>query len=216
MYNSDRAGSVIIGALFFCAIFGIIAARAEEIDRGMASCAAVENDVNRLSCFDDLAKQRNVAGPGIETTSKGKWQVQSETSKIDDRTNVFMAVESENEFEGKYGSSQHATMFIACREGQTHLYFQFGDHFMADNESYGEITVRIDKQKATTISTTESTDNNALGLWSGSGVGFLKKLFGKSKLLIRAAPFNESPITVEFQVEGIEAAIAPLRKNCRW
>ena len=189
---------------------------AEEPDRGMAGCAVIENAVNRLSCFDDLAKQRNVAQPEISTTSKGNWQVQSETSKIDDRTNVFMVIKSENEFEGKFKGSQRATMFIACREGRTHLYFQFGDHFMADNSSYGEITVRIDKQKATTISTTESTDNNALGLWSGAGIELLKKLFGKSKLLIRTTPFNESPITVEFQIEGIETAIAPLRKNCNW
>lgn len=197
-------------------IASISSALAEEIDRGMAGCAVIDNAVNRLACYDDLAKQRNVDKPAVETTSKGKWEVQSETSKIDDSTNAYISIESENEFAGRFSGAKRALLMIACREKSTHVYFTFGDHFMADNGSYGDITVRIDKQKATAMSARKSTDNGALGLWSGTGVPFLKKLFGKSTLLVRATPFNESAITVEFNISGIEAAIAPVRKNCEW
>lgn len=189
---------------------------AEEPDRGLAGCAAIDNTVNRLACYDDLAKQRNVAQPAVSTVSKGNWNVQTVTSKIDDSTNVYMSIESENEFEGKYRGSHKATFTISCREGKTDLYFQFGDHFMADSSSFGDITLRIDKQKATTISTNSSTDHSVLGLWSGSGVGLLKKLFGKSVLLVRATPFSESSVTAEFKIGGIEEAIKPLRKACSW
>lgn len=193
-----------------------VSIEAEEPDRGLAGCAAIDNTVNRLACYDDLAKQRNVDKPAVETTSKGKWEVQSETSKIDDSTNAYISVESENEFAGRFSGAKRALLMIACREKSTHVYFTFGDHFMADNGSYGDITVRVDKQKATALSAHESTDNSALGLWSGTGVPFLKKLFGKSTLLVRATPFNESAITVEFNISGIEAAIVPVRKNCEW
>jgi type VI secretion system protein VasI len=204
-------------ALFFG--FGLLVhltpSSAEEIYRGLAGCAAIENTVNRLSYYDDLAKQRNVDKPMIETTSIGKWEVQSETSKIDDSTNA-LSVKSENEFAGRFRGASRAMFMITCREKSTHVYFTFGDHFIADHGGFGDMTIRIDKQKATTISAHESTDNGALGLWSGSGVQLLKKLFGKSTLLVRATPFNESAITVEFNIGEIEAAIAPIRKNCGW
>lgn len=191
-------------------------ANAEEPDRGLAGCAAIENTVNRLTCYDELAKQRNVDRPALETVSEGKWVVQTETSKIDDTTNAFMFLQSDNEFSGRYKGEQRATLNIVCREKSTHVYFQLGDHFVADIGGFGEMTVRLDKQKATTISTRESTDNGALGLWNGAGIPFVKKMFGKSVLLVRATPYNESPVTVEFAIRGIESAIAPIRKNCNW
>ena len=194
----------------------IVPSAAQEIDRGLAGCAAIENTVNRLTCYDELAKQRNVDKPAVETVTKGKWEVQTETSKIDDSTNAYMSVESENEFPGRFSGAKRAMLMIACREKSTHVYFTFGDHFMADSGGYGDTTIRIDKQKASTMTLRESTDNGALGLWSGAGVPFLKKLFGRSALLVRATPYNESAITVDFNIAGIENAIAPVRKNCGW
>jgi type VI secretion system protein VasI len=178
--------------------------------------AAIGDNVNRLSCFDDIAKARKLNKPEVEVTQKGDWEVTSDTSKIDDSKNVFLRLESDNEFAGKYGGLKKASLMIACREGKTDMFFTFGDHFMADSGGFGEITARIDKQKATNYSTAASTDNGALGLWSGRGIKLIKNLFGKSKLLIVATPFSESPITAEFNVGGIEQAISPLRKESKW
>jgi type VI secretion system protein VasI len=192
------------------------AAFATEPDRGMAGCAAIQNNINRLSCFDDLARARKVDAPEVVSAGENNWSVTTETSKIDDSKNVFLQVESENEFEGKYGSNKKASIMIACRQGKTDLFFSFGDHFMADSGGYGDITVRIDRQKAINVSTIGSTDHGALGLWNGTGIKLIKSLFGKSKLLVVATPFSENSITVEFDVQGIEKAVSPLRKACKW
>jgi len=63
----------------------------------------------------------------------------------------------------------------------------------------------------------ESTDNKALGLWSGGeSIPVIKKMFGKKQLIARMTPFSESPITVEMDITGLDAAIEPLRTACGW
>ena len=54
-------------------------------------------------------------------------------------------------------------------------------------------------------------------LWYGANaIGFAKKLFSGNNLLIRATPYSDSSIQVEFPIAGLEQAIAPLRKACKW
>jgi type VI secretion system protein VasI len=196
-------------------IFASTSALAEP-DRGLAGCAIIENSVNRLACFDELAKKRDVASPAIVSEKKGDWNVETETSKIDDTKNVFLSLTSENEFEGKYRDMKRATLYIACRERSTNVFFLFGDHFMADSGGFDEVTVRIGKQKARSIRMTASTDHGALGVWSGSGVTLVKSMFGNERLLVRATPLSERAITAEFNIGGLESAIKPLRSACDW
>lgn len=88
---------------------------------------------------------------------------------------------------------------------------------MTDHQNYGQVTFRIDKQKAFTRSTDVSTDNNALGFWSGgNAIPFIKGLFGGSELLVQAMPFNSSAITFSFDISGLEELIKPLRTACKW
>ena len=187
-----------------------------EPDRELAKCAAIESSVARLSCYDNLAKQRDVAAPATATVTKGKWRVTSETSKIDDSTNVYLTLESDTEFEGKYGSSQKATLYLVCRENKTNFYIVLGDHFLASSGGFGSVTYRIDRKPAKERRFEESTDNSALGLWNGAGVPLIKELLGGASLLVRVTPFSESAITAEFSIAGLEEAIKPLREACRW
>lgn len=208
-----RLFSAVAAAYVLSAFSGAIAA---EPDREMAGCAAIEASVNRLSCFDDLAKKRNVAGPAVTVETKGKWSVVSETSKIDDSTNVSVSLESDNTFTGRFGRQLTASTYIVCRENKTQFYFIFGDHFLSDIQSYGDVTYRIDKKPARSEGMTASTDNSALGLWNGAGVPFIKDLLSAKYLLVQVTPYNESAVTAEFTVAGLERAILPLRKACGW
>jgi len=63
---------------------------------------------------------------------------------------------------------------------------------------------------------TESTDHKALGLSGASSIAFIKEMFGAQRLFIRATPFNESAVTGEFNISGLDDAIKPLRKACGW
>lgn len=88
---------------------------------------------------------------------------------------------------------------------------------MSDYGSKGEITNRLDKEDAKSRDFTESNDNEALGLWHGGvAIPFVKELFGHDTLLVRATPYSESAVTMEFDISGTEVAATPLREACNW
>jgi type VI secretion system protein VasI len=87
---------------------------------------------------------------------------------------------------------------------------------MADSGGYDRVTTRIDDLRAETRSWVESTNNEALGLWRGSGISFIRSMFGHDVLLVQATPFNDNTIIIEFPITGVEDAIKPLREACHW
>lgn len=177
-----------------------------------AECAIVHDDARRLECYD-LAWRKTVAAP----PAKGDWRVRVETSRLDDSKNVFISLTSTNTQSKRFGGEEAGTLFIACRENTTSLFFIFGGNFMADNAGGGRITYRIDDRKAQSRGFLESTDHEALGLWSGgTAIPFLKQVFGAKTLLIRAVPLSESALTYDYAVADLEEAIAPLREACHW
>ena len=55
-----------------------------------ARCSAIKNNVERLSCFDDLSKQYKLDKPAVSITSKGNWAITKSISPIDDSTNIYL------------------------------------------------------------------------------------------------------------------------------
>lgn len=162
---------------------------------------------------------RSVAAtpPPAPVALKPEWQYATQKSKIDDSTNVWLTLESNDNLPGRFVSSAPAVLTIRCMENRTSVFFQFADHFLADIEGYGDITYRIDSKPARKRSFSESTDNEALGLWSGgAAIPFAKELFSGEAMFVRAVPFNESPVEAEFNIKGLADAIRPLRKACGW
>ncbi|MBC6442251.1 MAG: hypothetical protein GDA53_03840 [Rhodobacteraceae bacterium] len=148
-------------------------------------------------------------------TPKGNWRRQYETSPVDDSRTEYLSL-SGTSIRGRYSISRVTPTFqIRCQENSTHMYFHFDGHFMSDHR-HGHITYRIDKEKARTRKFEESNNNKSLGLWSGSGIGFLKSLFDHDKLFIRATPYNENVVETTFNITGLREAIKPLRKACNW
>ncbi len=144
------------------------------------------------------------------------WTAIEEKSKIDDSSNVFIATSSKDPLPGRYGQKGRARITIACREGKTNLWVTFGGHFMSDYQ-FGTVTYRVDKRPAKKRHMRKSTDHQALGLWSaGETIPFAKELFGGASLFFEATPHSESAVTAEFDISGLEQAIQPLAKACKW
>ncbi len=177
-----------------------------------SDCADIDKDARRLECYDLLFRK------SVDRSQEAsRWNVQVEQSKIDDSRNVFLYVDSLEPIRNQFGQASNGNLVISCRENETSLWFKFGGHFMSDLEEGGRITYRVDKQVAKSKSFTESTNYEALGLWSGGvALPFIKELFGANVLLVRATPYSESPVTMEFPISGLEGAIDPLREACHW
>lgn len=151
------------------------------------------------------------------TAQASEWHVEEEISLMDDSKTVVMILSSNEKFPMSFGQgSDSIDLIIRCSENSTAMYFVFNGHHMADIQGLNRVTMRVDDAKAVTRSMSVSTDNKALGKWSGSGIGIIKTFFNADNLVIRATPYSESPITATFNISGIEDEITPLREACSW
>lgn len=207
-----RGIKLTAGAAFF-SLIGIASAVASD---DAQSCAKETDAGKRLLCYDGLF--RNEVSTVLPTADMGKWEHQSDVSKITDSADHYISLKSDDTIPNKFGfGSNPASILIRCKENKTSIYFSFGDHFLADIQGYGRITFRIDDKKSETKSFDVSTNNKSLGLWDGgSAVPFVKKLAGAKQMVVRMTPFNESALTVTFDVRGFDAAIKPVREACKW
>lgn len=178
-------------------------------------CAKIENDLDRLSCYDKVSGREEKV-ESVESTSK--WNVRTSKSDFKDTTDVAMTLQSENDVGcGAIYGSRPITLVLRCKENTTSAYLSTHCHLASSFGGYDKVEYRIDDKKAKTRSMDESTDSSALGLWSGrKAIPFVKELFGGEKLLVRFTPYGESPVTATFDITGIEEDVKQLRKECNW
>ncbi|MBC6436733.1 MAG: hypothetical protein GDA52_01030 [Rhodobacteraceae bacterium] len=147
------------------------------------------------------------------------WEVDIETSLMDDSTNVFMyVVADEPNLSAQPGPYYTPELWIRCLEGVTEIFVVFGGHDMA---GYGEnpVIYRIGAEAAQqTTRSALDTSHEALSLEdvTGSGLNFVKSLLGHDRFVIQATPSGEIPIRATFDTTGIDQAIIPLRESCGW
>lgn len=145
------------------------------------------------------------------------WATGTETSPIDDSTNVFLSVDALEPHTDRYGNLYLPALVLVCRENVTALYIDFDGEFMADSGGFGTVTMRIDDAPAREVQMAESTNNLALGLWRGGlSIPVIRELLEAEELFVRATPFSESPRDMIFPVAGLDEVIDPLREACGW
>lgn len=186
-----------------------------------ASCIRVENDLDRLACYDKAHGRTSKFEPlKVDATLKtpGEWVATVETSKLTDKTNVFMSVRSKETIRCGFGFNDKISLIIRCQDEKTSLYISTGCHLVSSEyNDYGDVTYRLDKDAAQKRGFSESTNHSALGLWSGGdAIPFIKGMFGKSSLLVKMTPYSESPFTATFDITGLSEVIKPLREACKW
>lgn len=180
------------------------------------SCQEIDNDLDRLACYDS-----KFAPTSVQTAApdeNGDWIIRTEKSDFKDTIDVFVSVNSNDELAcNRFGSAQKATLLLRCQENTTSLFIVTDCHLTSGHQGYGRVEYRIDDNTSQTRSFQASTDNSALGLWSGGkSIPMIKELFGGKRMLTRFTPFSMSPVTAEFNIEGVETAVKGLRKECGW
>lgn len=179
-------------------------------------CISISPDLDRLACYDK--SHGKTPQQTTSTTSAGAWIVKEETSALTDDKNVFLYLESDDPVDCGWNNNQKIVLAVMCHENKTALYFNTGCHMVSSEyNDYGTIEYRVDAEKARKINGVNSTDNKALGLWSGgTSIPVIKQLLNKQKLVARMTPYGESPFTATFSIAGLEKNIEALRAQCKW
>ena len=149
---------------------------------------------------------------------KPRWRSQTETSPLDDSTNVYLWIEAEDPISGWLESNVRPTLNIRCKENTTNAYINLEMRPDTEYGSYGAqyayVTLRFDDDRAFQEKFGVSTDGDAV--FFPDHVGYAKRMLEHQRLLIQFTPSNSSPQLTTFNLEGLQDHIAPLREACRW
>ena len=206
--------TIVAGLVWAALSIGAVAIE----DSAVATCAVIEGDLDRLSCFDDLARDADLDGPqpvAVVDATPGKWFVSKDTNPIDDSQRVVARLAADTGT-SRYGGT---ISFIArCQSNETEAYINWDSYLGNDGDfrnEYKNVTVRIGDAQASPQRWTLSTDSKATFApnWAGD---LLKQMAGTSKFIAQATPYNESPITAIFDTTGMAEAIGPLAEVCGW
>ncbi|WP_107495558.1 type VI secretion system-associated protein TagO [Thalassobius sp. I31.1] len=197
---------------FICSAIFTIPASAE-----VADCLPIDNELDRLACYDIEAGR----SPEVEEIEgfASNWKVDTETSAFDDSTTVYMSMSSNEPVRcGRYGTPQPISLYMRCKENTTSVFFGHNScHLTSGHGGYGVVEYRIDQENAKDREFSASTDNSTLGLWRGGrSTAFIREFLDNDRLLLRFTPYGQSPVTAEFDISGTDEAIAPLREACGW
>ena len=172
-------------------------------------------DASRLECYDLIFRKSDASN--IAPANKGNWHVKIEKSKLDDTETVVVSLNSDDRHTKRFGDSAMLDLILRCKEGVTTAYVVFAGEFMSDINGGDRVAFRIDSNKAENLSFSTSNNHTSLGLWdTRSATSFIGKLIGANRLFVRAVPFSESSVSGNFTLTGLDAAIVPLQRACKW
>lgn len=172
----------------------------------------IEHDAERLQAFD-LWAESFIANPTgspkntPEQSTTTEWFVERNLDPLtDDPRVVFFntAIEGYN----SYGKAP--VLLIRQRGASLDVWVSFDDYFSEDDRA---VSVRFDANPMRSEQWLLSTDNTALFSPSRptklSSVHIIDEMLGAERFVIRATPYNETPITAVFDISGLKDAARP-------
>lgn len=180
-------------------------------DKEIAQCSVKTSTVERITCFDDLAKRHSLA-PSVNNTTpatKTKWRTLTKADPLTDRP-TYTAMLIADSGVGVYRDP--IALLVRCQGNKTEAYIDWSSFLGMD---YARTTYRVDKQPAKTSNWGTSTDHKA-AFFPSSPVAFLKQLANSTSFVANVTPYDESPITAVFDTTGAADALADIRKGCGW
>ena len=180
----------------------------EDLKLEIARVAAIANSVERLAAFDAFAA-RIGAAPRSQIAEKkaSRWQVETETSAVDDSVIVTATLYADESVRIGY-STGRPSLILRYKEGRISAFVVF-DAFLGSDEI--KATVRFGKEPAVTEEWNVSTDHKAAFV-RGDAMAFIRKLAAVDSFLIRVTPYSESPVTVLFSPVGVDQIIPEIEK----
>jgi type VI secretion system protein VasI len=183
----------------------------EDIKKKLAQCAQVKGDLERLECYDRLARELGLfkTATTVPIKGAGKWVTSTDKNPLDDTRTVVLSLIAD---EGKSKMGEDITLFLRCKSNKTELYISWSDYLGMGST---QVITRVGNASAQRMSWGLSTDSTAT-FFPGSPISFVKSLMNVDKLVVQVTPYSESPVTAVFDVRGLGEAIKQLQETCGW
>jgi len=141
--------------------------------------------------------------PDPESLPKGAWRVSVETNPLDDTLTYFASLEASSP------ARDAPSLSVRCKSGELDVYISWEDFLGTDSQ---RVTFRFGKQAAESSYWSISSDNTAT--FATNPKGFLRRLKYVESAVAQTTPYNDSPVTAVFNLEGIQAVALEAERYC--
>ena len=151
----------------------------------------------------------------LSLDSLGAWRVTAGKSEMDDSPDVTAMLDASDMIEG-WLKTFRPSLVLRCSEAKTFLYVVTG---MSAQPEYGKfemagVRYRIDQAGAVSDDWHESTDSKAL--FAPEPISLARRLAKAKQLIFEFTPYNSSPVTAHFELQGASSAVGRVSKTCSW
>jgi|GEM_PF-3213721 len=201
---------------------------------GMAACAAVGDALQRLECYDRLARRFRIAAPGsasapapaappatvraspprpapAATTAApahtGAWRTHVERNDRGKIVAVTLRLRADRQ---SGGVGNRAELVLRCRDGETGVVINW-ENYAGD----GSVPVTLSRDGGTSARRPwPVTADGSRTRYPGDAAAFIRSLLRTDALTARLDPYGGYPITAKFRPDGLAVAVKPLRRAC--
>lgn len=159
---------------------------------GGAQCAVLEEDTERLACYDGLFRNTEAAAAGAAVT-----------------------LESEQLIPARPSGRAPATITVSCEASGLQVAFGFAGNTMSIQGNDTGLTLQYDLQRARSSTLPVNAANTAILLNNNNdAVAFLNALEGATNLTVRVTPASTRSLNVRFNVADFDQVVAPVVEAC--
>ena len=186
-------------------------------------CVAINDPSKRLACYDKFTKKKTRKGNYVVvmTGLDSGWKLLAETPDRGRPGALYLRtystklwIKTDEETDISHLKELRPAMWFRCMVGKMSGYVDLGIFLDFDR---AKIAFKFDKEKSQAEVFKLSNDGKRIVSFSEKRlISRIKKMFGNKKLRARITPIGEKPITVTFDISGLETAMRPLRRACNW
>ena len=181
----------------------------DSLEDRFKSCADIGGAAARLLCYDQIARERGLLKEAHQLKKIGDWLVDVGEFKIDGSPMVTIAVQSVE----TVGNAK-ATFAFRCFQGQTQAFWDLLGIFF---NRVNTVRLSVDGASPFSVQVEPSANLRGLGYWeSPKAQKLVLMLVTRERLVIEAQRADGGLAVYEFPIRGLQQAIAPVRKACKW
>jgi hypothetical protein len=206
---AQRRASAVAALLFLSPVAALC--QEQELKRALAECAAIEEHLERLACFDSLAQglaprpapPTPALGPeSVQPQASDEWRLEVVRNPIDDSTTIGLSL---------IGTQKEAELMLRCRQRKAAVLLSWHGRFIGASEPL--VSARFGSAKAEKKRWSLSGDHKA-AFAPGDPKLFIRQLISVDRLVIQTDHFSRGTTTDVFDVHRLHEFIAPLTDGC--
>ena len=168
------------------------------------ACSLIEDEAQRLSCFDTLFPKTPPAIP-VEN-----WEISETRSATDDSLQISALLFPKGS-ENKIAMLDSVALGLRCKNGITTAIISTGTSSAAES---AKVTYSLNNEPAQTGTWERSANFMSIGLWSEEdAIPFIKRLKNNGTLFVR---LDNPPMDAVFDLANVEDVIPRISTACRW